>query len=296
MVVRDIKIGRLVGESDNFRIYLGTDAQKTLQPDPTKTLEEIVEANSTVGKEDTSPPNVILKVAKTFEDNDALTAEITPFRMMQYLAEEIADFEQEKPKKSHYDWLFASLKDSFLEPSQEHRRISIFEVQDATLDQLTPLSKLSRDTEIDVRTAIWILGRLLKFYSFLELLEFTTDGSREEILVNYPTFSPDDYLIGPERHRLIFYNFSDYVEDCVAYDFVRSIANFIYSWVSLDTDDDAEKQYLSLFADFAENGRRTAEIAHKELYQLVESLGGVHYHPFTYRKKHTLLWKTIDNI
>ena len=261
MRVRNIEVGNRIGESPKFRIYLGTtdDAKQ-----------------------------VILKVAKTFEDGDILAREAGKFNIMQSLGTEIAKFESDQGGNSHYDWLFANLLSSFMEPTQGDRRINVLEVFDTDLGKLVPLAKLHAETEIDARTSVWILGRFLKFYSFFELMAASGDNP----ITRYPVFSPDDYLVGPERHRLVYYNFSGDVADVIANDFVKAIAKFVLSWVAIE-EDPLEQKYFHLLQDFAENGRTSFEEAHGDLYELVEELWGIHYHPFTYRDHDTIIWKTI---
>ena len=87
MKVRDIEVGELIQESPTFRIYLGT------APD---------------GRE------VILKVAKTYDDGQSLIDEASTFSEMAIFEEQIAQFEEEQTgQNSHYDWLFANLMKSF---------------------------------------------------------------------------------------------------------------------------------------------------------------------------------------
>lgn len=262
MRVRNIEVGDRIGEAPKFRIYLGT-------------------------MDDEQP--VILKVAKTFEDGDILAREAGKFNILRSFEEQVAKFEADQGgSNSHYDWLFANLLSSFMESTQGDRRINVFATPDVDLSKLIPLTKLHAEVEIDTRTSIWILGRFFKFYGFFELL--AADGDNP--IARYPIFSPDDYLIGPERHRLIYYNFSGDVADVVATDFVKATAKFILNWVVVG-DAPAEQEYLKLLKDFSEYGRNSFEEAHGDLYRLVERLWGIQYHPFTYRNRGTIIWKTI---
>lgn len=261
--VRDIEVGNRIGETPKFRIYLGTT--KDAQP-------------------------VILKVAKTFEDGDILAREAGKFNILRSFEEQVAKFEADQGgSNSHYDLLFAILLASFLEPTQEDRRINVFAMPDIDLGKLIPLTKLHAETEIDTRTSIWILGRFFKFYSFFELLANDEDYP---VIPRYPFFSPDDYLIGPERHRLIYYNFSGDMADVIATDFVKAISRFVLDWVVVG-DDPAEQDYLALLGDFSKYGRCSFEEAHGDLYALVKKHWGISYHPFTYRDRDTIIWKTI---
>lgn len=260
--VRNYEVGKLIGEASKFRIYLGNDDDK----------------------------QVVMKVAKTFEDGDSLAQEASWFNVLRAFIAQVTEMQEKSGEaSSHYEWLFANLLSSFLEPSQKDRRINIFEVADTDFGQLIPLPKLRTKTEVDARTSVWILGRLLKIYSFYELLAVSGDNP----VIRYANFSPGDYLIGPERHRLIYYNHSGAMADVVATNCVKAIAQFISEWVVIENDP-AEQEYYQLLEDFATNGRVTCEEAHAELYQLIGELWGIQYHPFTYRDQDTSRWKTMN--
>lgn len=260
--VRNYEVGKLIGEAPKFRIYLGNDGDK----------------------------QVVIKVAKTFEDGDSLAEEASWFNVLRAFITQVTEMQKKSGEaSSHYEWLFANLLSSFLEPSQKDRRINIFEVVDTDFGQLMPLPKLHTKTEVDARTSVWILGRLLKIYSFYELLAVSGDNP----VIRYANFSPGDYLIGPARHRLIYYNHSGAMVDVVANNYVKAIAKFISEWVAIENNP-AEQDYYQLLEDFATNGRATCEEAHTELYQLIEGLWGIQYHPFTYRDQETIGWKTMN--
>lgn len=260
--VKNIEVGGRIGEASKFRIYSGkTDNDE----------------------------QVILKVAKTFEDGDILAEEASKFNILRTFETQVALLQEQKSHtNSHYDWLFANLNSSFMEPTQGDRRINVFTIPDIDLSKLIPLTKLYGEIKIDARTSVWILGRFLKFYSFFELLA----ASEENSVARYPLFSPDNYLIGPEKHRLIYYNFSGDMADVVAFDFVKAIAKFILDWAII-RDDSSEQRYFNLLKDFSEYGRNSFEKAHNDLYRLVKELWGIQYHPFTYRDRNTTIWKTI---
>ena len=257
--VRDIEVGRRIGESSKFRIYLG------------KTPSE---------------QSVILKVAKTFEDGDVLALEAGEFNILYVFSEQIAKFERKAGLESaRYDLLFANLIASFLEPTQDDRRINVFAMPEIDVSELIPLTKLSSTVEIDARTSVWILGRLFKFYSFFELI--AADGDNP--ISRYPFFSPDDYMIGPEKHRIIYYNFTGDLADVVAYNYVRAVASFVFNWTVFNNDP-IEQEYRNLLKDFVEVGRDSFEQAHKELYDLVKKIWGISYYPFTYRDCGSMVW------
>lgn len=262
MKVRNYEVGNLIGEASKFRIYLGYGDEK----------------------------EVVIKVAKTFEDGDFLAEEASWFNVLRAFTAQVAAMQEDLGQtNAHYDWLFANLISSFLEPTQQDRRINILETVDVNFSKLIPLSKLRNQTEIDVRSSVWILGRFLKIYGFYELLATSGDNP----IVQYANFSPGDYLIGPERHRLIYYNHSGATADVIANTYVMAIAKFMLEWTVAE-DDPAEQKYYQLLSDFATKGRVTCKEAHTELYQLVNELWGIQYHPFTYRAQGTSRWKTIE--
>lgn len=261
MKIRNVEAKeRPFAESQKLRIYLGNS-------------------------EDYGP--VILKIAKSSEDNDILTKEAGTFMGLQAFEKKVEALEKAcgKEKSSRYDLLFAHLLQTFVEPSQKDRRINIYAIKEPNAEEtdfgkLLPLSKLQADVVIDARSSVWVIGRILKLYSFFEL-----KASEDEKHASYPVFSPEEYLIGPERHRLVYYNFSEAYLDVTASEYVKSIAKFILDWMVVEEEDEAGEKYKALLEDFAENGRDKAEKAHVELYELVEKLWGIHYYPFTYRKR-----------
>ncbi len=262
MKIRGYEVGSLIGESAKFRIYLGNNNDQ----------------------------KAIIKVAKTFEDGDVLAEEAGWFNLIRAFISQVKKMQEDLSKPdTHYDWLFANLVSSFLEPTQQDRRINIFEVVDTGLEQLIPLPKLRSQTIIDARTSVWILGRFLKIYSFYELLASADDNP----IIGYANFSPADFLIGPEKHRLIYFNHSGVTNDVVANNYVQAVTSFILQWVAVD-DGSNEQEYLGLLRSFATDGRVTCSEAHAELYQLISKLWGIQYHPFTYRNQESNCWETIE--
>lgn len=252
MELRGYEVGSQIGESSRCRLYLGNNATE----------------------------QVVIKVAKTFEDGDFLAEEANWFGVINSFIKQVAIMQEKLGEtNAHYDWLFAKLISSFLEPTQGDRRINMLRFTDVKLSDLVPLPKLREQTQIDARTSVWILGRLLKIYSFYELISNSGDNP----IFKYANFSPGDFLIGPKTHRLIYYHHSGCSTDVVATTFVRLIVQFILDWTVIE-DDSSERDYNELLQDLATNGRVNFEEAHAELYKLVKRLWGIQYHPFTYRK------------
>ncbi len=257
--VRDFEVKNLIGQSPKFRIYLGE-------------------------RSDGKP--VIIKVAKTFEDGDVLAEEAGKFNLMRIMSDEIRHFEAVMNKDSHYEWLFANLEASFLESSQEDRRINVFSLPDVSFSKVVPLAKLVDQIEVDAKTSAWMLGRLFKLYSFFELIAIRDDAPA----VEYPVFSIDDYFIEPDKHRIIFYNYSSKITDVIANDYVKTITRAVMPWIAFE---DGEKDYQELLEALSTDGTTTFETAHQMLYAVVDELWGRKYHRFTYRDKGTSVWKNL---
>lgn len=240
MELRGYEVGSQIGESSRCRLYLGSNAAE----------------------------QVVIKVAKTFDDGDFLADEASWFGIVNSFTKQVAAMQEKLGEtNAHYDWLFAELVSSFLEPTQDDRRINMFRFTDVALGDLVPLSKLRERTQIDVRTSVWILGRFLKIYSFYELMSDSGDNP----IIRYANFSPGDFLIGPKRHRLIYYHHSGHVADVMATTYVRSIVQFILDWTAVE-DDSSEQAYIELLQDLVKNGRTSFEETHTELYKLVKEL------------------------
>ena len=259
--IEDILVDMKIADAKKFQIYTGREKDKP----------------------------VIIKVAKTFEDGIMLQQEAAKLTQISAFAKHVDNLQDETCGESaRYGSLIAHLEHSFLDTELD-RRTNIISFSDADLNKLTPLAKLYNLTDIDTRTSVWVLGKIFKFYSLFELMAVENNTHIKQ----YPLFTLNDYLVGPERHNVVYYNYSGYSEDCIATNFVKAIARTIRKWiVNKLEDDDKGIKYLELVDDFASNGRITFELAHSDLYNLVESLWGIEYHPFTYRNKGAIIFKT----
>lgn len=262
--IRNFEVGNLIGKASKFKIYLGT-------------------------MDDTVP--VIMKIANTFEDNNELSVDAGEFNAinshtLQILEDECSIFGEDK---SHYDWTFGNLVSSFTEPTMDDRRINVYSFPDINLDKLVPLPKLCARTFIDAKTSVWILGRFFKIYNFFESMP-----NRSENVVRYPRFNAGNFLISPEKHRLIFYNFTGDTADITAKCFVQAVAKFILAWTKFE-EDPIEEDYCDLLHGFESRGRDTFNEAHTDLYAFVDKYWGRAYHPFTYRDtgEMSYAWKTL---
>lgn len=263
VTVRGVEVDKLIGESSKFRVYIG---------------------HMNDGKQ------AILKVAKTFEDGKVLVEDARVLNELKNFELHLRETMQAPcADAANYDLLFAKLMSSSMEESQQDRRINIMTIPETDLDSITPMSKLTAQTEVDVRSSIWVLGRLLKFYGLFEIMRVANNDDA----CKYPKFSENDYLIGPRHHRVVYYNYSGEIYDVYAKEIVSKITQSILGWTVFDGSQESLR-YQSLLASFANDGRQTAAEAHKELYDLVRELWGIGYWPFTYRQRGTTMWKNIE--
>ena len=239
-----------------------------------------------LGNSDKDGP-VILKVAKTFDDNDVLNEDAATCTRLRISSQEIDEYELRKGEnRSRFDLLFTNLISTFIEPTQGDRRINVYQAPDTELSKLLPLSKLIADYEIDARSCVWMIGRIFKFYILFEMDEL----NGETVGARYPDFYPEDYLVGPERHRVIYYNYSGGELDSIADDYVKAIAKCFLDWIVVN--DEAEQKIYDLLKDFSEHGRSKFYEAHTDLYALARELWGRGvYYPFTYRVRGTIAWQ-----
>lgn len=251
MEIRGIKIGSLVEETEKKYIYLGIFPDKN---------------------------PVIIKSAKSSDNNKTLLNEVKWFEKLRTFNEEVEKHSKKIGVEYHFDWLFAWLVTTFVEPNQDDRRFSVFSMPETEIGKLIPLSKVARTTQIDSRTSVWILERIFKFYAYFELMRESGDIP----LTEYPVFSSRDYLLGPVQHRLIYYNYSGSGMDFTAYELVKTITTFIKGWVVL-SEEAEDKKYGYMLDDFSQKGRKSFVEAHGELQKTAKDLWGTKYHPFTFR-------------
>lgn len=268
-----VTVDKPIGASKKFSIFTGTQTH--------------------VGVISYTRP-VIVKIASSFEYNDVLTAEASHFTTLSMFAKELADIQKQSAKDViRYDLLFAKLSGSFIDPTRNDCRLNVFDTVDIEIDKLTPMGKLMKDTKIDTRTSVWILGRILKLYSLFELMA----ASESSPYVKYPLFSIGNFLISPEKHRVVYYNFPGEIEDVTATELVKAVTTKILKWIEPRDDDPNDTPYMDMLKALADNGSEKFELAHSLLYLAVERLWGISYHPFTYKNVQTDTsmsgWNTI---
>lgn len=278
MMIKDVKIVKLVGEAENFRLYTGKRGNET----------------------------VLVKVAKTIDDNQLLAMEAGRANEMKEFNTQLEDFDKKNDRESPaFGLLFAELLYSFTESTQGDRRINVFRINGVEADNLIPLTKVAYQTIIDPRTSVWIIGRFFKLYFFYELMADFLTGldhpDHEKVNPHYPVFNPDDYFIDIAGHHLIYFGFSPTFEGASANPYIKDITRFMLDWLHEDCDKDTDDyinsvKYIEQLWYFRDHNISTARCAHTELYSLVRELWGIEFYPFTYQNKNAPgSWITLNN-
>jgi hypothetical protein len=170
-------VGKLIGETDQFRIYQC----------------ELPEGG--VG---------ILKIAVSPAQNGLLDREAF---ILQALREEAEKSEEEYRKQNpdkvlNYAIQFPNLVDSFISPEQGNRRINIMNFVNVSDDigKLVPIEQVvTRDrVRVDPRTSAWIMGKILKLLSFAH-------GQG----ISVGRITAENILLEREEHYVAFFDWSE---------------------------------------------------------------------------------------
>ena len=285
MRVENYEVGRQFAETTNERLYLGTDVND--------------------GKE------VIIKVAKTSRDNQKLMESarvlvgywsvINAVNATAGLSDEFrATF-----KRGRYDLLAAYPLDSSYELTPRDKRISIVATQsarfisivtlpDVKFSEVMPLSDIGNDYLIDARTAVWILGRILKFYQVFGLFRTVGRATYKEshMLYRCPLFSMGNFLIAPRRHRVIFYHASKGTETIpgTPRDILEDITLSFVKYTQNLPPELSDLLYFELLRRRVDSFTE----AHQMLYEVADKIWPPReFYPFTYQDKNGGEWKTI---
>lgn len=199
---------------------------------------------------------------------------------------EAANAKQNPEYQLNFDRLFPNVVDSFICHEQNQRRVNILSLKDVeTITAMAPLSNLRvKDKKrVDLKTSIWIMGRLLKLLNFSH-----SQGVAVRLLTD------NNVLIGPDRHFVVVLDWtgaftyqSDVPVTACREDIVRATqvvfaalggnpATGDYPYGCDDTDQRYIEHLRSLMAGTATN----AEQANRQFYDLVNDLYGVQFHPF----------------
>ncbi len=200
-----------------------------------------------------------------------------------------AEYAKEKKNpeaRVHYDWLVPKLAATFIaDEDQGHRQINLLSIVDGQVEDFVPMAKLVEKYKVDVKTAAWILGRLYKLQSFLEMC-----GG----LYN---FEVDGVILEPRMHRMVYLGMPRSGELMCWDESLRNATAAINDWVEFNgTEHEEDFRKLLEWTCSKDNSRRmTGTEAHKEFYGKLDDWWGHKYHPFTYMERDTGIWHSITD-
>lgn len=233
----------------------------------------------------------LLQVANTVGDNGKLDRVAYLLRELKFRSDELEEA-YEKVKKDprvmmNYDLGFPQLIDSFLCENQGGRRINILGFRNVDdVGSLMPLAYITQKHQcrVDIKTSAWILGKALK------LLVFTHDQ-----LISLRLLSGKNILIQPDEHyvmildcsaaKIYFEEMPEEIRRREIQQVAHSVANVLGRDLKTGTfPNDGEegfKQYTQFVLRLAREGESSASRAHRNFYDLVDSLWERKFHPFT---------------
>lgn len=263
-------VGKNVGEAEKFRLYLCTQMRSEKQH--------------------------MLQIATSVGYNGALDRSAYILRTLKQLAFEVEEeYSRVKtdPKGSlNYDLGFPQLEDSFIWPEQDNRRINILSFKNVDdLGNLVPLANITQidQMRIDLRTSVMVLGKLLKTLVFTQSEGVSVGG-----------INGNNVLVEPhkERRYVIVFDFSDAavyppgsIPMEIRRDEISKAAQTVIICLGGDPEtgfipndgEEAFAPYSNHLFELARGTESRASQAHRNFYELADSLWGKSYYPFTIR-------------
>lgn len=209
--------------------------------------------------------------------------------------EELEAIERAKEKildlRLHYDWLIPMLSESFVCEPQGRRQVNILSFAGIEAGEFMPLAQiLQKNQRVDLKTSVWIVGRMLK------LLDFTIDAEVGT------SFALDKFLLGPREHHLVMLDWTNArkvfgddregvnlnilrIGECglklIGATYDKTGWQYDYPYVENEVEYiDFLHQMATLSEPFYrsyQDIRRT----HRRFYGVVDKVWGRAYHPFT---------------
>lgn len=242
------EVKNLVAESDLYRLYVVNDGSQDL----------------------------LLRIPTDVSGNGDIEREAF---VLEHLSKQSADYEidfaVDHDTKLHYDWLFPSLVESFVVAEQGDRRVNILALLGANVSQVAPLVKFMEVENVDAKTTVWVLGRLLKLQSFVN-----------EIGIDY-TFSENEVLIDPHHHQVIYlgWNTAKFEENADPRLNIKLATRAVLEW-GVENGTEGETEYYKWLTQLADTGKRDAFVAFEDLYATARNIWGARkYHPYVPIKK-----------
>lgn len=232
----------------------------------------------------------ILKIAKAAKDNSILDKEAFILKTMaeeaKFLENDYAKFET--GQMLNYQYCFPTLIDSFIDTTQDNRRINILGLSQISqkLEDLAPLSHLVKkeNVRVDPRTSAWIIGKLLK------ILVFSQSQN-----ISIGRLSGDNILINREQHFVSIFDWtqaainpdklsSDITSQeisMVAKQGLLALGAMAPKWELPDDPQLENKTYENFLKSLLQKNETWASVAHKKFYEMILSLWPREFYPFT---------------
>ena len=181
-------------------------------------------------------------------------------------------------KPLSYDRLFPRLRSAEISAAQGSRRVHVLTLPEgATL----PLAHIQANHDrVDLKTGAWIMGRMLKLLSFAHEIGLTVPVESAGILID------------PDRHGLVFYDWSRagrWPEGVPAQRRAAAISEAAALCLALTDEPDScspgERDYLALLHEMQRLQYDDALAAHRAFYDLIRQIWGIAFHPFTIHHK-----------
>lgn len=139
----------------------------------------------------------LLKVAKAKEHNYLLATEFKILRLLQLAAD---DIERQSDASFNYHHFVPEAIDHFEADSSSHRMATIVKYAEVVEEpnEFAPLSLLvSLEQRVDIKTAVWIMGKLLKTIDLAAHTGVSTNA-----------LTPSNILIQPDKHWLVVFDWT----------------------------------------------------------------------------------------
>ncbi len=231
----------------------------------------------------------LLKVATEIGYNGLLDREAFFLRDMQM---EIARADAVYKTRNHtteglgFKRCVPHLIDTFIADDQGGRRVNIVSVYGAErVSELVPLSRLREEelVRIDAKTSAWIMGRLLKIFSFTHPYG-----------IGNGNVNGSNIVINPEKHHVVLLDWTSahHYGSLVPHDAVRvetaAAAKAVLTALGANeygvlphSDQLPDRRYEEFLVRLAQVGVTDVRKAGQEFYELLGQLWPSGFHPFT---------------
>ncbi len=257
------QVQNLVGENDRFRYFR-------------------------VQNQESPERELMLKIGVSTAQNGLLDREAF---LLGELTDEAQRLEAEYQRKFpghgrlNYTICFPQMLETFVVPEQGNRRVVVLDFQAADLlADLLPISFIrDRDrTRVDMKSSVWILGKIIKFFDFLHSSDFVYQSLADR----------ETILIEKGHHLVTLLDWSKAKRGLDAKGQREEIALAARNvwWLlggdlvtmKLPKDDpNYDSAFEAVLASLVRGAFSNAREAHSAFYQTVEAIWGRSFHPFT---------------